>query len=156
MSQQPNPTKEKQMKTKQATKPLNSTQIKLLLGEMVRIYNAKVNKCNNAIERMREDQTTRYRDALTVMFRHGGFTEPQVKRLLWHCDSDDTKLGVKEILGEKDYEFHREYNEKRWDCNSHPLHALLQKTKLRLHMSAVGDYEAYLKEFTAEAENLLK
>ena len=144
------------MKTKQTTKPLNATQIKLLLAEMIRIHNAKVVERNKVIERMKEKQITRYQTVLREMFQLGGFTESQIKELLSECGARHNKLGVKAIINEEPYEFHDVYREKGWNCDSHPLHAILERTKLRLHMSSAGDYETHLKEFTAEIEKLLK
>jgi len=157
------------MKTKQAkqtskplnskplnSKPLNSTQIKLLLGEMIRIHNERLVERNKVIERMKEKQVGRYRAVLTEMFHLGGFTESQIKALLSECWARHNKLGVKAIINEEPYEFHDVYREKGWNCESHPLHAILESTKLRLHMGTASDYETYLEEFTAEIEKLLK
>ena len=138
-------------------KPLNSTQIKLLLGEMIRIHNERVVERNKIIERMKEKQITRYQTVLREMFQLGGFSEAQIKELLSECRaSDNNKLGVKAIINEEPYEFHDVYREKGWNCDSHPLHAILESTKLRLHMGTASDYETYLKEFTAQIDKLLK
>ena len=144
------------MKTKQTTKPFNATQIKLLLGEMIRIHNAKVVERNKVIEQLKEKQIERYREVLTKMFQLGGFTEPQVKRLVSWCEHTDDKLGVKKILGDRPYEFHDTYREKGWNCESHPLHAILGRTKLQLHMGTASDYETYIEEFTAQIDKILK
>jgi len=146
----------KQKANTKPVKPLNSTQIKLLLAEMIRIHNEKVVERNKVIERMKEKQITRYQTVLREMFQLGGFTESQIKALLSECGRCHNKLGVKAIINEEPYEFRDVYREKGWNCDSHPLHAILESTKLRLHMGTASDYETYLKEFTAEIEKLLK
>jgi len=144
------------MKTKQTTKPLNATQTKLLLAEMIRIHNAKVVERNKVIERMKEAQMKCYHAELRKRFELGGFTEAQIKALLSECRASHNKLGVKAIINEEPYEFHDVYREKGWNCDSHPLHAILESTKLRLHMGAASNYETYLKEFTAQIDKIIK
>lgn len=148
------------MKQQKQVKPLNNTQIKMVLAKMVDTFNKQVNAADDKREKQRRIAINKYYALLEKQLNRAFSSEmasklcKKLRESSVHEEKGDlslnavTDLQVPEIIGE--------YRPDHWRAESHPLDPIYKDMRFKLHMATAENYEKYMREFETACERTLK
>ena len=148
------------MKQQKQAKPLNNTQIKLVLAKMVDTFNKQVSAADDKREKRRRMAINKYYTLMEEQLNRA-FTSDLAAKLCRklrqsHIHEEDGELSLKAVTGEDVPKLVGNYTPDRWSAKDHPLDPIYKEMQFKLHMATAENYEKYMKEFEAACNRIHK
>lgn len=147
------------MKQKQP-KPLNNTQIKLLLAQMVSEFNAAVYASDAKKSQIRQKAIKKYYELLARDLSKIFISQVAAKvcKKLWgtHLHEESGHLSLSFVTKMDAPKKIGPYKPDHWSCDKHPIDRAYKKLRLNLYMATAENYDQYVKEFERACKRILK